>query len=213
MQAEGAGFDEGGLDMELVHGFSLLPNNSPWGQDSSIEIKQLQEECGLVGCFTGSKIELYLSLWMMGFESEEGYTSTSLSTSLGKLPYNWGDMNAETADRLANEKIIWMATVRPDGRPHLVPIWFVTYEDAVFICMQEGSVKARNLAHNPRIALSLQDGMYPLIAEGTVTVVQRPYPDALAALFQNKYEWDIVDNEEYRHLVQVRVGKWLNWKA
>ena len=122
-------------------------------------------------------------------------------------------MNAETAERLVNEKVIWMATVRPDGRPHLVPIWFVYYEESVFICMQEGSVKARNLAHNPRISLSLQDGMHPLIGEGVVAVLERPYPDAVVALFQSKYEWDIVDNEEYRHLVQVRVAKWLNWTA
>jgi len=122
-------------------------------------------------------------------------------------------MNAETAQRLENEKIIWMATVRPDGRPHLIPIWFVWHEESVYICMKEESVKARNLAHNPQISLSLEDGMKPLICEGKVRVVQRPYPAAVAARFKAKYDWDIVTSEEYRHLVQVRAEKWLSWTA
>ena len=30
--------------------------------------------------------------------------------------------------RLETEAIIWLATVRSDGRPHLTPIWFVWQE-------------------------------------------------------------------------------------
>lgn len=46
-----------------------------------------------------------------------------------------------------------LATVRPDGRPHVVPVWFVVEgEDLVFNTWHE-SVKARNLANDPRASL------------------------------------------------------------
>jgi len=27
-------------------------------------------------------------------------------------------------DRLAQEFVVWLSTTRPDGRPHIVPVWF-----------------------------------------------------------------------------------------
>jgi PPOX class probable F420-dependent enzyme len=54
-----------------------------------------------------------------------------------------------------------LATVRADGSPDVVPIWFVLDgEDLVFTCMST-SVKARNLARNPRAALSVDDEAFP----------------------------------------------------
>ena len=33
--------------------------------------------------------------------------------------------NAHVEQRLREEPIIWLTTVRPDGRPHTVPVWFL----------------------------------------------------------------------------------------
>jgi nitroimidazol reductase NimA-like FMN-containing flavoprotein (pyridoxamine 5'-phosphate oxidase superfamily) len=43
--------------------------------------------------------------------------------------------------RLETKANIWLASVRADGRPHLVPVWFAWCEDKLYICIQSKSVK------------------------------------------------------------------------
>ena len=54
-----------------------------------------------------------------------------------------------------------VATVLPDGSPHSVAIWIGTEGDRVVFFTQAGSRKARNLARDPRVALSLVDRENP----------------------------------------------------
>lgn len=67
-----------------------------------------------------------------------------------------------------------LATVRRDGRPHVVPVWFVVEgEDLVFNTWHE-SVKARNLAIDPRASLVVdyQEPPYGYVmVEGVVELV------------------------------------------
>ena len=54
-----------------------------------------------------------------------------------------------------------LATVRPDGRPHVVPIWFVVDgRDLVFVT-HSTSVKARNLRRTTYAAASVDDPLPP----------------------------------------------------
>src|SRR5436190_10273583 len=76
----------------------------------------------------------------------------------------------EIQARLATERNIWLASVRPDGSPHLVPIWFVTHDGLIYICTDPESVKVRNLQHNERVSLALEDGSKPIIFEGSAPV-------------------------------------------
>jgi PPOX class probable F420-dependent enzyme len=46
-----------------------------------------------------------------------------------------------------------LATVRPDGSPHVVPIWFVLDGDHVVFTTGAGTVKGRNLRRDPRVAV------------------------------------------------------------
>lgn len=66
-----------------------------------------------------------------------------------------------------------LATVRRDGRPHVVPVWFtVEGEDLVFNTWHT-SLKARNLAAEPRAALVVdyEDPPYGyVLVEGTVEI-------------------------------------------
>jgi hypothetical protein len=66
-----------------------------------------------------------------------------------------------------------LATVRPDGRPHVVPIWFVVEgEDLVFNTWHT-SVKACNLAVDPRAALVVDYEEPPygyVVVEGIVEI-------------------------------------------
>ena len=65
-----------------------------------------------------------------------------------------------------------LATVRPDGRPHVVPLWFVLDTDgSVVIATGENSVKGRNLRHAGRAALCVDIEVPPyafVLIEGRV---------------------------------------------
>jgi PPOX class probable F420-dependent enzyme len=54
-----------------------------------------------------------------------------------------------------------LATVLPDGSPHSVAIWIGTEGDRVVFFTQPSSRKARNLARDPRVALSVVDRENP----------------------------------------------------
>ena len=120
-------------------------------------------------------------------------------------------LTAEGQQRLQTEANIWLATVRPDGRPHLVPVWFAWYEEKIYACIQAKSVKTKNIEQNPHVVLSLENGSQVVICEGEATFVAPPWHDDLAAIFQKKYDWNIHTDKEYDRLVEVVPRKWLMW--
>lgn len=115
------------------------------------------------------------------------------------------------ARRLAQAQNLWVATVRPDGGPHLVPIWFVWHAPALYICTAPDSVKARNLQLNDRVVAALEDGSNPLICEGRAAAVPRPWPDEVRAAFERKYDWSIDTETEYTRLIRLLPTRWLAW--
>lgn len=63
-----------------------------------------------------------------------------------------------------------LATVRADGRPHVAPIWFVLDGETLVFTTGEDSVKARNMARDPRVSLCIDDEDPPfhfVLIEGT----------------------------------------------
>ncbi len=54
-----------------------------------------------------------------------------------------------------------LATVRPDGRPHVQPIWFVLDGDDVIFMTGAKTVKGRNLRRDPRASLVVDDEAPP----------------------------------------------------
>ena len=126
---------------------------------------------------------------------------------------NLADIDEALAERLVTEKNVWLCTVRSDGTPHLTPIWFVHEADAFWICTGARTAKTRNLRHHPRVALGLEDGNRPVVAEGDAVVHARPYPPSICAAFMAKFGWDISREDDpdgpYDALWEVRVSRWL----
>lgn len=124
-----------------------------------------------------------------------------------------GYVSTMTAERLHNERNVWMATVRPDGRPHLAPVWFVYVDDRLWIGTGAGSVRARNLIANPAATVSLESGDAPLVAEGVVVVHPSERPAAVVEVFAGKYSWDITvaDDPDLGRvaLLEFRPRRWL----
>ncbi len=121
------------------------------------------------------------------------------------------DIPPQARQKLETERNIWLASVRPDGRPHLVPIWFAWCSDKLYICTEPSSVKGRNLLRNPCVALALENGSEPLICEGQAEPVSVPWPADVIALFRQKYDWDVSTEDQYTELIEVTPEKWLAW--
>lgn len=121
-------------------------------------------------------------------------------------------IDVHSLERLNSESNIWVATARPDGRPHLSPVWFVWHADKIYICIDPKSVKARNLAENERIALALEDGTSPIIVEGRARAVPASdRPQGVLDAFAQKYDWNIVTDGQYSLLIEITPTKVLNW--
>ncbi len=89
--------------------------------------------------------------------------------SEGLLP--WGFVE----ERMADAREYWVATVRPDGRPHLTPVWGLWVDGALFFGSGPQTRKARNLSENPNVAVrpEVED---VVIVEGMAEVLTDPDP-------------------------------------
>jgi PPOX class probable F420-dependent enzyme len=59
-------------------------------------------------------------------------------------------------DRLHSNLMAWLTTVRPDGQPVSVPVWFLAREDGTIVVYSRSSkAKLRNIAENPKVSLGL----------------------------------------------------------
>jgi hypothetical protein len=125
-------------------------------------------------------------------------------TSVGKPP-------SAALKRLGSEPNIWLATTRPGGRPHLVPVWFVWKRRRFYLCIESGSVKGRNLLDQPRVSLALEDGSRPVICEGEAARVPYPWPTEVVRAFKEKYDWSIDPKDRYDQLIRVKPIRWLDW--
>jgi PPOX class probable F420-dependent enzyme len=59
-------------------------------------------------------------------------------------------------ERLRRNLIAWLITVRPDGQPECVPVWYLMRDDeAMLIYSQPASRKLGNIMSNPKVTLAL----------------------------------------------------------
>ncbi len=65
----------------------------------------------------------------------------------------------------------WLATVDPDGRPHVMPLGVLWVDDAFYFNSGAGTRKAKNLVHNPRCVLTVATHGFDLIVEGEAAKV------------------------------------------
>lgn len=91
-----------------------------------------------------------------------GYGTLPPDGGTGLLPWSWAE------ERLIRSHDYWLATVTSSGAPHLMPVWAVWHADRLWFSSSNGSRKARNLASEPRCALSTEDPLEPVVVEGRV---------------------------------------------
>ncbi|GAB3845662.1 PPOX class F420-dependent oxidoreductase [Dactylosporangium cerinum] len=84
------------------------------------------------------------------------------------------ELPADVARLVDDVNYAHIATLLPDGSPHAVPVWVDREGDRIAVLTGPGSRKARNLARDPRVAISIIDQAQPnatALIRGHVTEV------------------------------------------
>lgn len=108
----------------------------------------------------------------------------------GATPTPW----AEARQHLEDAEAFWLSTVRPDGRPHLIPALSVWVDDALCFCTGPDKRKAKNLTHNPHCILMtgcnrLDEGLH-LVVEGDAVRVTVEASSGAPDVYESKYGSD-----------------------
>jgi Pyridoxamine 5'-phosphate oxidase len=99
---------------------------------------------------------------------------------------------SEAAWRLASADGYWLASTRPDGRPHLVPVLAVWVDGALHFAAGPETRKGRNLRRDPRCVLSARQRELDLVVEGVATrVVDEAVLRRVAEEYAAKYAWPV----------------------
>ena len=106
-----------------------------------------------------------------------GYDVKGPEEGGGLLPWAWAE------GRLTRSREYWVASVRPDGRPHVMPVWGAWNQGAFWFSGGLRSRKIVNLKANPACTVTTDNGKEPVIVEGTAEIVDNR---ALLAIFLNR---------------------------
>ena len=114
-----------------------------------------------------------------------GYGIQGPDEGMGLLPWTWA------VERLTASHDYWVATVRPNDAPSVMPVWGTWMESAVWFSSSPGSRRARNLTANPRCTVTTDDAADPVVVEGTAERVTDPEAvEAYTAVTNEKYQVD-----------------------
>ncbi len=120
-----------------------------------------------------------------------GYGILDANAGRGLLPWSWA------SERLAKARNFWIATTRPDGRPHVMPVWGVWLDDTFYFSTGPQSRKAQNLATNPQCTVGAEPADEPVIVEGVAQRVADPLLlKRVADVYSQKYQWKIKPTED-----------------
>lgn len=105
------------------------------------------------------------------------------------LPWEWAER------RLVEARNYWIATTRPDGRPHNRPLWGV-WLDSSFL-FSTGSLAQHNLRWNDAVTVHLEDGDAALIVEGCAHPETDPAAlQRMCDAYGPKYDWPMTPADD-----------------
>ena len=83
---------------------------------------------------------------------------------------------------------IWISTTRPDGRPHVIPVWYWWDGRDIYFATFSNTQKAHNIAHQPNVIAHAGDSDDTIILEGIAEIVTDPSErERINALYMEKY--------------------------
>ena len=98
---------------------------------------------------------------------------------------SWEDI----CQRMDEAQNYWIATVGPNGAPHVTPVWGAWVKDRFYFDGDPATRHLRNIAQNPQVAVHLESGSRVLVINGHCEAVQAANaPTArIAEVYRRKY--------------------------
>ena len=93
-------------------------------------------------------------------------------------------------ERLRSEPTVWLSSIRPDGRPHVVPVWFTWDGAIVDLFSKPNAQKVRNVRAHPEVMLAVgrPDAEWDVeLIEGTASVLEEPTSTHVSDALFEKY--------------------------
>ena len=84
----------------------------------------------------------------------------------GLKPWSWA------LERLEKSHNYWISTARPDGRPHLMVVWGIWWEDAFWFSTGPHTRKAKNIESKPYCIIATEKADEAVILEGVVQEIK-----------------------------------------
>jgi hypothetical protein len=101
-----------------------------------------------------------------------------------RIGISWAEMRV----RLVGARSYWVCTASPAGVPHAMPVWGVWVGERLWFSTGAGTVKARNLAANPRVNVHLESAVEVVSLSGVAEAVPAAArPAEVDAAYSAKY--------------------------
>ena len=109
-------------------------------------------------------------------------TARNLADLYGLAPLDWEAIASRLSEGLSqapgtggpDRHTCWLATVNPDGSPHLTGIGALWVDGTFWFETGAQTRKGRNLARDPRCTLSVATHEFDLVVEGTAEHIRDP---------------------------------------
>lgn len=98
--------------------------------------------------------------------------------------------HAHIEERLRKDYTIYLNTVRPDGRPSAVTVWFLWDGESALIFSRVKNQKVRNIQNNANVLLAIDNthnGSDPITIEGTAELLAPGAVDSTLPAYVEKY--------------------------
>ncbi|RFS81688.1 pyridoxamine 5'-phosphate oxidase [Actinomadura spongiicola] len=123
-----------------------------------------------------------------------GYGVRGPDEGSGLLPWSWA------VQRLESARNFWLCTVRPDGRPHAMPVWGAWDGEALLFSSSAPSRKILNLRANPQVVVTTEGAEEPVVIEGRAEILTdrrdlQRFIDLVNSKYATRYRVDFLDPE------------------
>jgi Pyridoxamine 5'-phosphate oxidase len=127
-------------------------------------------------------------------------TGAEPNEPVAELPYMPGfDLDASllwpwsrAEQTLESARTYWLSSVRPDGRPHVAPVWCVWLGNTMYFSTGSESRKAKNLEAGGHCAVSVEAGSTHVVVEGHARrVMDEATLRMMTEAYARKYDWPL----------------------
>jgi hypothetical protein len=132
--------------------------------------------------------------------SDRDPVSADLMTAGAATPTPWARARELLEEAQAT---YWLATVRPNGAPHVMPVLAVWVDGGLFFCAGPGTRKAKNLVLDARCVITVEEEPLDLVLEGrAVKVRDAATVGRVADAYAKVYGWRVAVRDGAFHDTQ-----------